>query len=73
MTEVSSRQPTPVVGVSQTRDVTLSLDTSTYASGDVLADMQEIANAVRANGGSVVIQSLTVIDKDDRAWRWTSL
>jgi hypothetical protein len=47
-------------------DVTLSLDTSAYASGDVLADTQEIANAVRIDGGRGILQSLTVLDEDDQ-------
>lgn len=47
-------------------DVTLSLDTSAYASGDVLAATQEIANAVRFSGGRAVLQSLTLIDLDDQ-------
>lgn len=46
-------------------DVTLSLDTNIYASGDVLADTQEIADALRVNGGTGIIQSLVVLDKDD--------
>lgn len=44
--------------------VTLSLDTSIYASGDLLADTQEIASALPSVTGSV-LQSLVVIDKDD--------
>lgn len=46
-------------------DVTLSLDTNIYASGEVLAATQEIANAVRIDGGTGVIQSLIVLDQDD--------
>lgn len=46
--------------------VALSLDTSAYADGDVLADLQEVANFVRANGGRAIIQSITVLDKDDQ-------
>lgn len=47
-------------------DVTLTLDTSIYASGDVLADTQPIAAAMRVNGGTGVLQSITVIDQDDQ-------
>jgi hypothetical protein len=46
--------------------VTLSVDTSAYADGDVLADFQEVTNFVRTNGGRALIQSLTVLDKDDQ-------
>jgi hypothetical protein len=44
----------------------LTLDTAEYATGDVLADTQEMANAVPANGGSAWIESVVVIDKDDQ-------
>lgn len=47
-------------------DVTLSLDTSAYAAGDVVADTQAIANALRVNDGTGVLQSITVIDQDDQ-------
>jgi hypothetical protein len=46
-------------------DVTLSLDTSAYASGDLLADTQAVANAVRFNAGTGVLHSVMVIDEDD--------
>lgn len=48
-------------------DVTLTLDTSAYASGDVMADTQTLTNAVRVSGGRAILQSLTVIDEDDQA------
>lgn len=47
-------------------DVTLTLDTSIYASGDVMAVTQAIANAVRIDGGQGRIDSITVIDEDDQ-------
>ena len=47
-------------------DVTFSLDTSAYASGDVLADTQEIASAVRLDGGAGVLQSIKLVDKSDQ-------
>lgn len=46
--------------------VTLSLDTSAYSDGDVLATTQEVANAFRAAGGRAILQSLHVIDLDDQ-------
>jgi hypothetical protein len=47
-------------------DVTLSLDTNAYVSGDVLADTQAVATAVRVAAGRAVLQSVTVIDEDDQ-------
>lgn len=46
--------------------VTLSLDTNIYASGDVLADTQEIANCMRSLGGRAIVKSIVVNDKDDQ-------
>lgn len=66
MTAQSARLPNPVVGMSDVISVTLSLDTNAYASGDVLANLQEVANFMRADGGRAVIQSVTVLDKDDQ-------
>lgn len=53
-----------VGGSSAVVDVTLTLDTNVYASGDVLAEVQEAANVLRVSGGSAVLHSLQVIDKD---------
>lgn len=53
-------------GITAIIDVTLSLDTVAYAAGDVLADTQVITNALRVNGGTGVLQSITVIDRDDQ-------
>lgn len=47
-------------------DVTLSLDTNAYASGDLLADTQAVANAVRLNAGYGILHSVMVIDEDDQ-------
>jgi hypothetical protein len=52
-------------------DVTLTLDTAAYASGDVLADTQEIVNAVREAGGTGILQSLTVIDEANQGVAFT--
>lgn len=46
--------------------VTPTLDTSQYASGDVLFDTTAIAGAVRTSGGKALLQSLCVVDKDDQ-------
>lgn len=50
----------------QTIDVTLSTDTSAYASGDLIADTQVITNAVDVPGGSGVLHSLVITDEDDQ-------
>lgn len=47
-------------------EVTLSLDTSAYSSGDVLADTQVITNAVRVAGGRGYLHSMSVYDQDDQ-------
>jgi hypothetical protein len=48
-------------------DLVLSLDTAQYASGDVLADTQELADAMRTAGGTGIIHSIVVQDDDDQA------
>lgn len=52
--------PTDVV------DVTLSLDTSQYASGDLVAETQVVSNALNYGRRSGVLHTLTVVDKDDQ-------
>lgn len=47
-------------------DVTLSLDTNAYADGDVLADVQEVANAFSRAGARRVLNSVLVLDEDDQ-------
>lgn len=47
-------------------DLTATLDTSAYASGDVLFDTQALASVARTAGSTVILQSLTVIDEDDQ-------
>lgn len=54
------------VGDTTVIDVTLSLDTSAYASGDVLADTQVVTNAMRVNDFGGILQNIVVIDKDDQ-------
>jgi len=46
--------------------ITPTLDTNAYTGGDLLFDSTEIANAVRVNGGTCIVQSITIIDKDDQ-------
>lgn len=48
-------------------DVTLSLDTSAYTAGDVLAAPQEVTGVFVENGGRAVLQSIVLLDEDDQA------
>lgn len=45
---------------------TPTLDTNIYAADDLLFDATEITNFMRVVGGRGIIQSITVIDKDDQ-------
>lgn len=54
------------MGITRIRDVTLSLDTSAYANGDVLADTQLLTEAVRIPDGTGIIRSIAVLDEDDQ-------
>jgi hypothetical protein len=47
-------------------EVTLSVDTAIYAADDLLADTQAIAGAVPQNGGSLLLQSVELLDEDDQ-------
>ena len=46
--------------------VTPTLDTNAYSDNDLLFDSTAVANAVRANGYTCVLQSVTIIDKADQ-------
>ncbi|MGE0022119.1 MAG: hypothetical protein AB7S70_00620 [Hyphomicrobium sp.] len=46
-------------------DVTLSLDTSAYADGDLLADTQVVTSAMRYNDGQGTLTSIQILDEDD--------
>lgn len=46
--------------------VTITLDTSAYASGDLLADAQAITSAALATAGVVELVSVVVVDEDDQ-------
>ncbi len=50
----------------EVHDLTLSLDTSAYADGDVLADRQVLSEVVAVNGGAGMIQSVHILDEDDQ-------
>lgn len=55
-----------VGGKSDLVDLTFTLDTSAYASGDVIAEVQAITNAVRVSGGTAILQDLVLTDEDDQ-------
>lgn len=48
-------------------DVTPTCDTSAYTAGDVLFDTVTCGTVGRVNGGTVVLESVTVLDEDDQA------
>lgn len=60
-----------VGGNSALIDFTLSLDTSAYASGDLLAESQSIASVMRAADKTAILQSLVLNDKDDQGAAFT--
>lgn len=64
--DVSRDDPLPVTTSSRVVDVTLSLDTSAYTAGDVLADTQAVSNAMRIINGNGLLNSVIVIDEDDQ-------
>jgi hypothetical protein len=53
-----------VGGKTAVRSVTLSTDTSAYASGDLIADTQQIDGFFRKTDGTGVINSINIIDED---------
>lgn len=48
------------------KSVSFTTDTSAYASGDLVADTQEIANAVYGLGGVVTLDSIVLTDGADQ-------
>jgi hypothetical protein len=52
--------------VSKIVDVTLTLDTSAYTSGDVMSDTAEVSSAMRVTNGTGILDSIVVIDEDDQ-------
>lgn len=54
-----------VTGTGVVLTLTPTLDTTTYASGDVLFSTAELAGAMRATGGRGYLQSIHVLDEDD--------
>lgn len=66
LTEASENHIGQIGADDTTIDVTLSLDTAAYASGDVLAEIQTVASVFRVSGGTAILQSLIVLDEDDQ-------
>jgi hypothetical protein len=64
--DVCTGNPMPCAGVGDILLLTLSLDTSAYADGDVMADTQTLSNALRVSGGSGELRTLLVFDEDDQ-------
>jgi hypothetical protein len=60
-----------VGGSTVVKDLTMSTDTSAYASGDVIADTQQLDAAFRVADGTGVLQSLVIIDQDDQKAAFT--
>lgn len=48
------------------KSVTMSTDTSQYASGDLIADTQQVDAALRVADGKGILQSITIIDEDNQ-------
>jgi hypothetical protein len=65
-TDVSTASPLPVGQKIDWIQVTPTLDTSIYASGDLLFDVATITSAALATGGAVELVSVMVLDEDDQ-------
>jgi hypothetical protein len=63
---VSEDAPLTVRSVVDVFDVTLTLDTSIYADGDILADTQSVGTVFLNSGGGRTLMSVHVLDEDDQ-------
>ena len=63
---VSSSNPVYVAQSIDWIQVTPTLDTSAYASGDLLFDATVVTSAVLASGGACELVSVLVLDEDDQ-------
>jgi hypothetical protein len=64
-TDASATNPLPVVAPGVLKiAVTPTISTSAYTSGDAIGGLLTFANAARVSGGGGVIQSVTIVDKD---------
>lgn len=60
--------PVKVGGDTLVGELEMTIDNGmVYADGDVLAETQELSNGFRVSGGTGVIHSVVVLDKDDQA------
>jgi len=62
---VTVLNPLPAAPPLQWIQVTPTLDTSAYASGDLLFDVTTITSAALASGGAAELVSVMVLDEDD--------
>jgi len=62
---VTVLNPLPTGNVIQLIQVTPTLDTSAYASGDLICDVTTITSAALGTGGLCELVSVTVVDQDD--------
>lgn len=63
---VTVLNPLPVGQIIQLIQVTPTLDTSAYSSGDLLCDVTTITGAALATGGLCELVSVTIVDQDDQ-------
>lgn len=71
--ETAVESTTPVVNDAGVKyvDVTISADTSAYASGDLIADAQIVAACVRLDDATGALHSIMVLDEDDQGAAFT--
>ncbi len=58
--------PLKTGGMTVIKNLTMTIDTAVYASGDVIADTQQLDAAFRVADGSGVVQSLVLVDEGDQ-------
>jgi hypothetical protein len=63
---VTVLNPLPTGDIIQLIQVTPTLDTSAYASGDLICDVTTITGAALASGGLCELVSVTIVDQDDQ-------
>lgn len=63
---VTTSNPLPVGNKMDLISITPTLDTSAYASGDLLADVTTVTSAALSTGGRAKLMSVLVVDEDDQ-------
>jgi hypothetical protein len=63
----SKKAKTKVGGKTGYSEISLTLDTNIYASGEILSDTIPVYNALDESEGTGIIHSITLLDKDDQA------